>query len=287
MLTARDVLDRRFATTRFRTGYDQDQVDHLLDRVAVTLRESGTRPRSRSDVTAAELDALVLRTRTWLDGYEVAEVDDLLAEVRAALVHLAGQPVAPSTENPGGAREATGTAPEAWPYPPPDPDPGSRFLRLLRCLLIGAPSHRPPLPTTPVRAPRAGAWRTTVGPEGIDWVSRSHRPGRLAVAEIARVVEVTLALPRGGTECFALLVDHDGVVLLRARHAPRSSRTGRWAALGVPVVDAPGDVLRAKDARRTWPEAFSLLRAYPIALGVGAFLLYTFGVVPVLVALGL
>ena len=33
MLTAADVLNHKFSATKFREGYDQDEVDAVLDRV--------------------------------------------------------------------------------------------------------------------------------------------------------------------------------------------------------------------------------------------------------------
>src|SRR5665647_965740 len=38
MLTADDVLNKKFQATKFREGYDQDEVDDFLDEVVNTLR---------------------------------------------------------------------------------------------------------------------------------------------------------------------------------------------------------------------------------------------------------
>ncbi|MCL2423073.1 MAG: DivIVA domain-containing protein, partial [Micrococcales bacterium] len=51
MLTAEDVQRVRFSPTKFREGYDQDDVDDMLDRVVATLR----RDPSRRAVTADEV----------------------------------------------------------------------------------------------------------------------------------------------------------------------------------------------------------------------------------------
>jgi DivIVA domain-containing protein len=40
LLTADDVLNKKFQATKFREGYDQDEVDDLLDEVVNTLRET-------------------------------------------------------------------------------------------------------------------------------------------------------------------------------------------------------------------------------------------------------
>src|SRR5690606_32563908 len=37
-LTPEDVVNKRFAPTKFREGYDQDEVDDFLDEVVVELR---------------------------------------------------------------------------------------------------------------------------------------------------------------------------------------------------------------------------------------------------------
>lgn len=39
LLTADDVLNKKFQATKFREGYDQDEVDDFLDEVVTTLRE--------------------------------------------------------------------------------------------------------------------------------------------------------------------------------------------------------------------------------------------------------
>lgn len=42
LLTADDVLNKKFQSTKFREGYDQDEVDDFLDEVVATLREVQT-----------------------------------------------------------------------------------------------------------------------------------------------------------------------------------------------------------------------------------------------------
>lgn len=39
LLTADDVLNKKFQSTKFREGYDQDEVDDFLDEIVNTLRE--------------------------------------------------------------------------------------------------------------------------------------------------------------------------------------------------------------------------------------------------------
>ncbi|MBU4335242.1 MAG: DivIVA domain-containing protein, partial [Actinobacteria bacterium] len=42
LLTADDVLNKKFQATKFRDGYDQDEVDDFLDEVVTTLNELQT-----------------------------------------------------------------------------------------------------------------------------------------------------------------------------------------------------------------------------------------------------
>ena len=37
-LTAEDIVNKRFQSTKFREGYDQDEVDDFLDEVVVEMR---------------------------------------------------------------------------------------------------------------------------------------------------------------------------------------------------------------------------------------------------------
>lgn len=85
MLTADDVLQVRFARTKFRDGYDQFEVDDLLDRVVRTLRAREGGAPVVDPVTVQEVDAARFTVRRFTEGYEQVQVDDLLTEVRAAL----------------------------------------------------------------------------------------------------------------------------------------------------------------------------------------------------------
>jgi DivIVA domain-containing protein len=48
LLTADDVLNKKFQATKFREGYDQDEVDDFLDEVVNTLRETQSETRTSS-----------------------------------------------------------------------------------------------------------------------------------------------------------------------------------------------------------------------------------------------
>ena len=42
-LTPEDVINKRFQPTKFREGYDQDEVDDFLDEIVVELRRLNNR----------------------------------------------------------------------------------------------------------------------------------------------------------------------------------------------------------------------------------------------------
>lgn len=55
LLTADDVLNKKFQATKFREGYDQDEVDDFLDEVVNTLRETqGENEDLKGKLAAAE-----------------------------------------------------------------------------------------------------------------------------------------------------------------------------------------------------------------------------------------
>src|SRR5699024_9308288 len=63
LLTADDVLNKKFQPTKFREGYDQDEVDEFLDEVVATLRvvtgenEELKPKREAAEARIAELSA--------------------------------------------------------------------------------------------------------------------------------------------------------------------------------------------------------------------------------------
>ena len=60
-LTAEDIVNKRFQSTKFREGYDQDEVDDFLDEVVVEMRrvlaenEDLTQKLAASEARIAEL----------------------------------------------------------------------------------------------------------------------------------------------------------------------------------------------------------------------------------------
>ena len=68
----------RFRATKFRSGYDQDEVDALLDRVERTLADVHGRLSSRERITARQLADVRLEITRWREGYDRAVVDAFL-----------------------------------------------------------------------------------------------------------------------------------------------------------------------------------------------------------------
>ena len=90
VVTADEVLSHEFDVTSFRPGYDQRDVDTLLDEVIATLRayEQGgrlARMTTADDVLSAQFRSTQLRA-----GYETSAVDDFFDTVVAALRHYEG-----------------------------------------------------------------------------------------------------------------------------------------------------------------------------------------------------
>ena len=90
LLTAEDVLNKKFQPTKFREGYDQDEVDDFLDDVVSTLRAvTAENEQLRADLAAAQ----------------------------ARIAELGGEAV------PERAPVAVQPEPEPEPEPAPDPEP--------------------------------------------------------------------------------------------------------------------------------------------------------------------
>ncbi|WP_346986737.1 DivIVA domain-containing protein [Agrococcus sp. ARC_14] len=85
MLTPDDVVHRRFTTTRFGQGYDQDEVDAYLDEITVTLRGHLEGDAAAINLLADDIGGAQFTTTRFRDGYAISEVDDFLDEAAAAL----------------------------------------------------------------------------------------------------------------------------------------------------------------------------------------------------------
>src|SRR5690625_2616742 len=71
LLTADDVLNKKFQPTKFREGYDQDEVDDFLDEVVNTLRVVG----SENEELKAKLEAAERRVAELSSGGAPAAQD--------------------------------------------------------------------------------------------------------------------------------------------------------------------------------------------------------------------
>ena len=72
-LTPEDVVNKRFQSTKFREGYDQDEVDDFLDEVVVELRRlagenSDLRARSSVAVGAGASTSVITASVRWSGG---------------------------------------------------------------------------------------------------------------------------------------------------------------------------------------------------------------------------
>lgn len=72
MLTPEDVVNQRFAPTRFRAGYDHDEVDAFLDQAAAALRGNGPA------MTPQQVRDIRFTLRTFVEGYDQEQVDRFL-----------------------------------------------------------------------------------------------------------------------------------------------------------------------------------------------------------------
>ena len=104
MLTADDVLNKKFQATKFREGYDQDEVDDFLDEVVNTLRVM----TAENDEVKGKLAAAERR---------IAELSRA-AESQPFVEHAAPAPAPVAVVEPEAEPEVE---PEAEPEPEPEP----------------------------------------------------------------------------------------------------------------------------------------------------------------------
>ena len=84
-LTPADIRDKKFHTVRLRPGYDEEEVDTLLDRIESTLVALEGGPRTSPLITAEEVRNSRFQSSRWRPGYRADEVDDFLDIVVADL----------------------------------------------------------------------------------------------------------------------------------------------------------------------------------------------------------
>lgn len=95
-LTPADIRNKKFHTVRLRPGYNEEDVDALLDRIEATLVALEGGPRKGPLITAEEIRNSRFRTTRMSPGYREDEVDDFLDTVIADLAGRGlGQPAPP------------------------------------------------------------------------------------------------------------------------------------------------------------------------------------------------
>ncbi|MCU1468912.1 MAG: hypothetical protein JWQ39_61 [Glaciihabitans sp.] len=84
MVQAADIDSVRFAPTKWRDGYDQDEVDEFLDRVRAALAdwEAG---RTAPMLTSHDVVNRRFQRTKFRSGYEQDEVDEFLDQAVATL----------------------------------------------------------------------------------------------------------------------------------------------------------------------------------------------------------
>ena len=116
LLTADDVLNKKFQPTKFREGYDQDEVDDFLDEVVNTLRVVG----NENEELKAKLQAAEQRVAELSGGAAPAPAAaPVPAPVEASAEETTQfSPVhAPSAEQPAAEAPAAGSADESTAAP--------------------------------------------------------------------------------------------------------------------------------------------------------------------------
>jgi DivIVA domain-containing protein len=84
-LTPADIREKKFHTVRLRPGYNEEDVDALLDRIEATLVALEGGPSTGPLITAEEVRNSRFRTTRLSPGYREDEVDDFLDVVVADL----------------------------------------------------------------------------------------------------------------------------------------------------------------------------------------------------------
>ncbi len=160
MITAEDVRSRKFSTTKFREGYDIEEVDTYLDQIGQTLKslEGGAAPTAPGLLGPEDVLAKVFDTVKFREGYALDEVDDLLdvvvqalQEHRARALATGAQPAVPAP--PTGAQrtgaQPTGAQPTGAQPAVPTSTGAQAAVQSLRDL------HASPAGLTPAAAVRA------------------------------------------------------------------------------------------------------------------------------------
>src|SRR3954470_780050 len=89
-LTPEDVVNKRFNPTKFREGYDQDEVDDFLDEVVVELR----RLTQENEELKAQLEGGAAPVAAAAPGGAAAVVEEVVGEAPAPVAEPVPAPVA-------------------------------------------------------------------------------------------------------------------------------------------------------------------------------------------------
>ena len=101
LLTGEQVTASRFQDTKFRPGYDQDEVDDFLDGLVRALDAAHRRPGPSAPPALGGLTGRSVREHRFLatkfrEGYAMEQVDALLERAAAALVEAEAGPGLPA-----------------------------------------------------------------------------------------------------------------------------------------------------------------------------------------------
>ena len=88
LLRSEDVVGATFTQTQFREGYDEGEVDDLLDEAAAALRhhEAG-RPAGSAPLTSRRVAEARFTATKYRRGYDQGEIDAFLVDLRHTLRH--------------------------------------------------------------------------------------------------------------------------------------------------------------------------------------------------------
>jgi DivIVA domain-containing protein len=159
MITAEDVRSRKFSTTKFREGYDIEEVDGYLDEIGQTLTslEGGAALTTPGLIGPEDVLAKVFDTVKFREGYAIDEVDDLLDVVVQALQEHKARALATGAQQVVPARQPTGSQPVV-----PATTGAQPSVQALRDLGAGSPAGL--TPAAAVRAFDTGASVTPTPP---------------------------------------------------------------------------------------------------------------------------
>ncbi len=129
-LTPADIRNKTFRTTRLRPGYNEEDVDVLLDRIETTIAALQSGASDDQLITAEEVLASRFRAARLRQGYREDDVDEFLdvviAELNAyGLATVADRPDPGALPEPasGRATRRTHTPPPPAPAQEPEPAP--------------------------------------------------------------------------------------------------------------------------------------------------------------------